>query len=133
MTSETQIRELLHRWATATRDGDDEAVLSNHASDVLIVDVLAPLQYQGAEAYRKSWEEWQPSSEGESLFELPDLAITAGEEVAFCSCLIQCGGTSPTGKKTRDWVRATFCLTKPDGKWMVRHQPISMPVSRKGD
>ncbi len=126
-SNETQIRELINDWAKATREGNNDEVLSNHASDVLIFDVLAPLQYESAEAYRKSWDEWQPSAEGESLFEIHDLNITAGDEVAFGHCLIECGS-----RPNVDWVRATFCLRHTDGKWLVTHQHISMPISRKG-
>jgi ketosteroid isomerase-like protein len=125
--NETEIRQLINDWAKATREGDNEAVLSDHASDVLIFDVLAPLQYKGADEYRKSWDEWQPSSNGESLFEVHELGITAGETVAFAHCLIECGGTPKT-----DWVRATFCLRQTDGRWAITHQHISMPMSRKG-
>lgn len=124
--NETQIRKLINRWAKATREGNNDAVLSNHASDVLIFDVLAPLQYEGAEAYRKSWDEWQPSNEGEGLFEIHDLNITAGETAAFGHCLIECGN-----RPNADWVRATFCLRKTDGEWMVTHQHISMPIGRR--
>ena len=127
VNDEIQIRKILNDWAKATREGNNDAVLSNHVSDVLIFDVLAPLQYKGADAYRKSWDEWQPTSEGESLFEIHELNITTGEMVAFCHGLIKCGGTP-----TVDWVRATFCLRKMDSKWMITHQHISMPVSRKG-
>jgi ketosteroid isomerase-like protein len=126
-TNEIQIRELINDWAKATREGDDDAVLSNHASDVLIFDVLAPLQYKGVLAYRKSWAEWRPTDEGEALFEIHELGITAGETVAFAHCLIECGK-----KPNSDWVRATFCLQKSDGKWMITHQHGSMPVGRKG-
>ncbi len=128
VTNEAQIRQQLDDWAKATREGDDDAVLSNHASDLLIFDVLAPLQYKGAETYRKSWDEWRPTDDvGEALFEIHELGITAGETVAFAHCLIECG------KKTNpDWVRTTFCLQKSDGKWMITHQHGSMPVSRKG-
>ena len=118
---------MINDWAKATREGDDDAVLSNHASELLIFDVLAPLQYKGAEAYRKSWDEWRPTDEGEALFELHELGITAGETIAFAHCLIECGK-----KPNSDWVRATFCLQKSDGKWMITHQHGSMPVSRKG-
>ena len=125
--NETQIREIINNWAKATREGNNHTVLSNHTTNVLIFDVLAPLQYKGAEAYRKSWDEWQPSNEGESLFEIHDLNITAGETVAFGYCLIECGD-----RPNVDWVRATFCLCQTEGKWMVTHQHISMPMSRKG-
>ena len=126
-TNEVQIRELINDWAKTTREGDDDAVLSNHAADVLIFDVLAPLQYKGSAVYRKSWDEWRPTDEGEALFEMHELGITAGETVAFAHCLIECGK-----KPNSDWVRTTFCLQKTDGKWMVTHQHGSMPVSRKG-
>lgn len=126
LTDEVQIRQLLNDWAKATREGDKDAVLSSHVSDPLIFDVLAPLQYKGAEAYRKSINEWWPTDEGEALFEMHELGITTGETVAFAHCLIECG------KKTNpDWVRATFCLQKSDGKWMITHQHGSMPISLK--
>lgn len=127
LTDEAQIRQLLDDWAKATREGNDEAVLHNHASDLLIFDVLAPIQYKGAEAYRKSWDEWRPTDDGEALFEMHELSITAGDTVAYAHCLIECGK-----KPNSDWVRATFCLQKCDGEWIITHQHVSMPVSRKG-
>jgi len=128
VTDETLIRDLLEKWATATRFGNNDEVLANHASDVTIFDVLPPMKYEGADAYRKSWDEWQPATEGPGLFEIHDLKITASHDVAFAHCFIQCGGTRPDGKTFEDWVRATFCLRKLEGKWLVTHQHISMPM-----
>ena len=126
ITDEAQIRQLLDDWVKATREGDKDAILSNHASDLLIFDVLAPLQYKGAEAYRKSLDEWWPTDDGEALFKMHELNITADDTVAFAHCLIECGK-----KPNPDWVRATFCLQKINGKWMVTHQHGSMPISLK--
>src|SRR5258708_27503363 len=92
---EQTVRQILARWAEMTRTGKQDQVLANHADDVLIYDVLPPMQYEGAEAYRRSWDEWQPESSGESQFELQDPKITAGEDIAFAHGLIQCGGTLP--------------------------------------
>jgi len=128
VTDEKLIQELLEKWATATRFGNNDEVLTNHASDVTIFDVLPPLKYEGADAYRRSWDEWQPTTEEPGLFELHELKITAGHDVAFAHGFIQCGGTRPDGKKFEDWVRATFCLRKLAGKWLVTHQHISMPM-----
>lgn len=126
VTDDAQIRQLLNDWAKATREGNKDAVLSNHASNLLIFDVLAPLQYKGAEAYRKSMDEWWPTDDGEALFEMHELGITTGETVAFAHCLIECGK-----KPNPDWVRTTFCLQKINGKWMITHQHGSMPISLK--
>ncbi len=132
MSDETQIRMLLQKWAQATRQGKNDEVLSNHASDALIFDVLPPLKYEGTDAYRKSWDQWQPSFEIPSLFEIHELIITAGRDVAFSHFLIQCGGALPNGKKVEDWVRATVCFRKEQGQWKVSHQHISMPMRGSG-
>lgn len=124
---EAQIRELLKHWARATQKGQQDEILVNHASDVLIYDVLPPMKYAGAAAYRQSWDEWQPDTQGEGQFTLQDLSITAGNDVSFAHCFIQCGGTLPDGKKFEDLVRATFCLQKTGGSWQVAHQHISKP------
>ena len=127
-TDQELVRELLLQWASATRKGLRNEVLSNHAEDALIFDVLPPMKYEGVEAYRRSWDDWQPDTRGEAAFELEDLAIVAGAEVAFAHGFIRCGGTLPSGKAFEDLVRATFCLRKTNGTWKVLHQHISKPL-----
>jgi ketosteroid isomerase-like protein len=105
--------------------------MENHAADVLIYDVLPPLKYLGAAAYRESWDDWQPDTRGEGQFELQDLLVTAGDRVALASGLIQCGGTLLGGQKFEDLVRATFCLEMQSDEWTVVHQHISKPYSPK--
>ena len=124
------IRTLLEDWTRATREGRQDDVLKNHSEVVLIYDVLPPLKYESAAAYRQSWDEWQPDAQGEMRFELEDLSVTAGAEVAFAHGLLQCGGSLPDGKTFRDTVRATFCLRKISGEWRVFHQHISKPYVR---
>jgi ketosteroid isomerase-like protein len=51
-----QVRDLLQQWAAATRKGQRDDVLANHLTDVFY-DVLAPMKYQGAAAYRQSWDD----------------------------------------------------------------------------
>lgn len=111
-TDEDQICKLLEQWAYTTRSGQRDEVLANHASDVVIFDVLPPLKYEGADAYRKSWDEWQPETVGPGLFDLHELKITAGSDVAFTHGFIQCGGAHTDGRTFEDWVRATFCLRR---------------------
>lgn len=131
-TDEEQVRLVLQRWAATTRKGQHDDVLANHSPDVLIYDVLAPMKYEGAAAYRQSWDEWQPATQGEGQFELEDLSVTAGADVAFAHCFIRCGGVLPNGKTFEDLVRATFCLRKVSGSWKVAHQHISKPIQVAG-
>lgn len=127
MNDKVEIQRLLEQWAHNTKIGEKDKILCNHAESVVIYDVLPPMKYESAESYRKSWDEWQPETTGESLFDLHDLKVIAGEDVAFAYGFIYCGGTLPDGKIFEDWVRATFCLEKQNGKWLITHQHISMP------
>lgn len=131
-TDEVQIRHLLQHWASATRKEHRDDVLANHLPDVLIYDVLAPMKYEGAASYQQSWDEWQPDTQGEGQFELQDLSVTVGGDVAFAHCFIKCGGVLTNGKTFEDLVRATFCLRKISGSWKVAHQHNSKPIQPSG-
>jgi ketosteroid isomerase-like protein len=124
---EDQVRDLLEQWARATREGRQAEVFENHASDVLIYDVLPPMKYEGAAAYRRSWDEWQPDTQGEGQFAFQDLSIICGTDVAFAHGFIQCGGTLLDGTAFEDLIRATFCLRKIGEAWKVVHQHMSKP------
>ena len=52
-----QVRQLLMQWARATREGRQDQVLEHHAPDVLIFDVLPPMKYESAAAYRRIWDD----------------------------------------------------------------------------
>ena len=126
--AEAQVRTVLEAWAEATRLGRLDDVLANHAPEARIFDVLPPLSHDGAEAYRRTWDDWQPETQGEAVFHLEGLSITAGEDVAFAHGFLCCGGTLADGRTFRDRVRATFCLARQQGAWRVLHQHISKPV-----
>ena len=130
ISDEAQIRSVLDDWAKATRENRTNDVLKNHASDLVIFDVLPPMKYESAEAYRRSWGDWQPETQSDGQFDLEDLSVTAGTDVGFAHCFIRCGGTTPDGRTFEDLVRATFCLQKKDGFWKVAHQHVSKPLQR---
>jgi ketosteroid isomerase-like protein len=127
-----KVHAVLEDWAKATRQNRTDDVLKNHAADLVIFDVLPPMKYESAAAYRQSWGDWQPEVESESKFDLENLSVITGGDVAFAHCFIRCGGTTPNGRSFEDLVRATFCLCKIDGAWKVSHQHISKPYERPG-
>ncbi len=126
-TDEAQIRKLMDDQAQAIRAKDSNRLMSNFAPDVLLFDLINPLQYTGSEAGRKRAEEWFSSFQGPIGYELRDLSITAGADVAFCHSLNGVNGTTTDGKKIEMWWRATVCFCKLDGKWMVTHEHSSVP------
>jgi ketosteroid isomerase-like protein len=129
-TAQEQVRQILERWALNTRKNLADDILTNHAPDVVIYDVLPPMKYEGTEAYRRSWGDWQPETQADGHFDLQNLCVVAGVDVAFAHCFIQCGGTFRNGKTFEDLVRATFCLRKTGGTWRIEHQHISKPFGQ---
>ena len=61
-----------------------------------------------------------------------DLAMTVGQDVAFCTSLDRMTGTKADGAKVDLWYRVTFGLRKIDGRWMIVHQHESVPFCMDG-
>jgi uncharacterized protein (TIGR02246 family) len=126
-TEESQIRKLIDDQVKAIRDKDSKALMSDFAPDVLLFDLINPLQYSGSDAARSRAEEWLSSFQGPIGYEIRDLSITAGDDVAFCHSLNGVSGMKTDGERIEMWWRATVCFQKIDGRWMVRHEHSSVP------
>jgi len=124
---EAQIRQLIDNWAKALRAKDINGLMSHYTPDILVFDLAPPLQYAGADAYRKNFDEWFTSFQGPVGYEIRDLSITTGDDAAFSHSLNRINGTRTNGEETDVWVRATVCFRKVDGKWRVTHEHVSVP------
>lgn len=129
---EDQIRQLVENWTTALRAKDIDGLMANYAPDILLFDLAPPLQYKGADAYRKSWEAWLPTIQGPLGFDRRELNVTAGDNVAFSHSLNRITAKRTDGTDTDVWVRATVCYRKLDGKWTVAHEHVSVPFYMDG-
>lgn len=130
-SDETQIRGLIDERVRAVHAKDLAAVVSHHAADVLSFDVLPPLRYRGSAAIRERAAEWFSAYEGPIRYEVRDLAVTAGADVAFCHYLYRVSGTMTGGGTVDMWVRATVCFRKMDGRWTITHAHQSVPFDAK--
>jgi uncharacterized protein (TIGR02246 family) len=127
MTGEAQIRKLIDDRARAIHDKDISGLIAHYAPDIVEFDAVNPLQYRGLDGPRKRSEEWFSAYDGPINYEVRDLNITAGNEVAFCHFLYRISGTMKNGSKVDMWLRATLGLRKIDGKWLVTHEHSSVP------
>jgi len=128
-TDEAVIQELILRWAAAVHSGDLDAVLADHAEDIVMFDVPPPNDgVLGIDAYRETWPpffEWQ--AQGAS-FEIVSLQVTAGAEVAFAHALLRCGSREELAADPDNRLRLTIGLRKQHDRWTVSHEHHSFPI-----
>jgi uncharacterized protein (TIGR02246 family) len=122
-TDETGIRTLIERWADAVHRGDMEAVLADHAEDIVMFDVPPPHDgVRGLDAYRDTWPpffEWQAKG---ASFEIVSLDVTAGDDVAYAFALLRCGTQQELAESPETRLRLTIGLRKEGGRWVVSHE-----------
>ena len=122
-SDETQIRTLIERWARAVHAGDLTAVLEGHATDIVMFDVPPPHDgVRGLDAYERTWPpffEWQAAG---ARFDLLELDVTAGADVAFAYALLWCGKEEARTATPERRLRLTFGLRKESGRWVVAHE-----------
>lgn len=125
---EADIRQRIDKLVEAIRAMDLEGAMSIYAADVVSFDVAPPLQHLGAEAKRKNWIDVFATYQRPLGYEVRDLTITLGDEVAFGHSLNRISGTLKNGNRTDVWVRATTCYRKIDGNWLITHDHVSVPL-----
>jgi uncharacterized protein (TIGR02246 family) len=126
--NEAAIRELVDAFVKAIRAKDMNGVMAVFAHDVVSFDLGPPLEHGGGEAFMKRWQELFDAYQSPIEYEVRDLSITAGDDVAFSHSLNRISGTMTNGQKTHRWLRWTAGYRKTNGKWLIVHEQVSVPV-----
>lgn len=77
---------------------------------------------RGIDAYRATWPPsfaWQASG---ASFDVVELDVTAGEDVAFAWALLRCGTRDQLAEQPDARLRLTLGLRKRDGRRLVTHE-----------
>lgn len=125
---EAVIRRRIDALVEAIRAMDLEGVKSIYASDIVSFDIVPPLQHVGAEAQWKNWADVFTAYEPPLGYEIRDLAIVVGGDVAFGHSLNRISGTLRNGQRSDYWLRWTPCFRKIDGRWLIVHHQASVPL-----
>lgn len=126
---EVEIRDLIVSWARAVRAKDLEGIVARHSPEILMFDLPPPLQSVGIDAYRKTWDLFFAWSVDPCVFDIAQMNIVAGTDVAFASALMRCSGTEKSGEQIELDFRLTVGLRKIGGRWTVVHEHHSIPAS----
>jgi ketosteroid isomerase-like protein len=130
-TDESRIRVLLEAWADAVRRHDLPAILAHHAPDMVMFDLPPPLQCKGIGAYKETWDLFFRYHKPGAAFDIQELTITAGRDVAFAFAIVRCGTYSSSNPADKDGFpfRLTVGLHKIDGDWRIVHEHHSEPAA----
>lgn len=130
MSAENDIRALVTRWVDGIRACDLDAVTAAHSDDIVMFDVPPPYEgIRGMAAYRQSWPPFFDFIRSGATFELFELNVEAGEDVAFAYALLRCGGEKEFAENPDTRLRLSMGLRRVDGRWIVVHEHHSFPVT----
>ncbi|HEX3913321.1 MAG TPA: nuclear transport factor 2 family protein [Steroidobacteraceae bacterium] len=129
-TQESRIKALLEAWADAVRRHDVPAILAHHAPDMVMFDLPPPLQCKGIDAYERTWELLFRYHQPGTAFDFRELAVTAGQDVAFAVAIMYCGPDSSANPADKEGFlfRLTVGLRRIDGDWRITHEHHSLPA-----
>lgn len=123
MDETERIRDQIRAWARAVHEGDLDTVVVDRTDDVVMFDVPPPHRgVRGGAAYRDVWPpffEWQRSG---AVFEVDELEVVAGEDVAYAFALLRCGTAEELERDPEQRLRLTLGLRREGDRWVVAHE-----------
>ena len=129
-TDEAQIRAVIEDWADALRNKEPTRALSHYASNLVHFSLAPPLlstasNPEGLNAWFATWK-------GPIGYEIRDLNILVGDDVAFSHSLNRMHGTKTDGAKADLSFRHTFGFQRIKGEWKIAHEHESVPFYMDG-
>ena len=98
---------------------------------MVMYDLPPPLECKGIEAYKQTWDLMFRYHKPGAAFDIEELHVTAGEDVAFAHAIMRCGPDSSCDPKDKDGFqfRLTVGLRRIEGEWRVAHEHHSVPAT----
>jgi len=128
-SNEAELRQRIETLAQAIRDKNVNEVMTHYTPDIVVYDLMPPLDVHSADSYRKNFERWFASMQGPIDYQIQDLRVSLSESHAFSHWVGHITGTRTSGETADYRVRATACFQKANGQWLVAHEHISMPAT----
>lgn len=125
--AERELREIINLWVTAVQNEDLEAIRRMHDPGVLMFDVPPPFLSRGLEDYMKTWTTFFAAAARPISFNLRDIEVVAGNEVAFATAIGNCVYIPPDEDPVKIEFRLTMGFRKLDSRWRIVHEHHSVP------
>ena len=124
---ETRIRQLITERDRAIGAKDVDGILAHYAEDVVLFDVKPPYRINGAESFRRVWEQCLPCFPDGFGIESRDVRIIVSGDVAVVHSLFRFTGLPADHPAALTWIRSTAVWQKSQGRWRILHDHLSVP------
>jgi ketosteroid isomerase-like protein len=127
---EASITALEHNFAEAVKAKNLDAMMANYSNseDLVVFDVIPPLQYTGWNAYKEDWKKVLAGCAGAPTMDIRELRVYGDMRFAFSHSIQHFACKDPKGKMLEMTMRATDGYANFDGKWLIVHEHLSVPV-----
>jgi ketosteroid isomerase-like protein len=127
--NEEKIRATIDARAKAIRSKNAQAVIACFTEDSVGFFLEPPLRQS---PHKEDLTGWFATWHGAIGYEICDLAITSGDDVAYCHSLSHLTGTRTDGEGTDVWYRETLCFRRIGDQWLITHIHESVPMYMDG-
>jgi PhnB protein len=132
-TAQEQVRALLHDRAAAITAKDAPRAVASYAPDVVSFILAPPLRYAGEDVCDPAGiRSWFDTWDGPIGYDIGELVIEAGDDVAFCHGLTHLTGMRTDGGREDLWFRSTVGLRRTTAGWQITHEHESTPFYMDG-
>lgn len=124
-----QIEALFQRYLKAFNAKDTNAIMALYSpTDLFVFDVVPPREFPSWDAYKKDFEGLFAAFPGPVENKLTDMSITTSGSMAYAHNIQTVQFTAKDGSRLTLVVRVSDVLRKVNGKWLIVHEHVSVPV-----
>ena len=125
-TAEAAVRELLDERTAAMREKNADRLAECHRPGAVVYDLAPPLRKVFDREAKRSWF---AGHDGPMDYELTDVTVTAGGDVAVAYGLARMADAAGGFEL---WFRTTLVLREVGGRWLIEHEHESTPFHMDG-
>lgn len=120
---DAEVRTLIEQWVAAVASCDHDGVCAHHGDDIVMFDVPPPeAGARGSAAYAATWPPFFEWLRNGARFELLELHVETGMDVAFAWALLRCGTDDDLRSDPDRRLRLTLGLHRRAGSWEILHE-----------
>jgi ketosteroid isomerase-like protein len=128
-----EIRAILDDYARKGSALDVEGALAHFSADIVSFDCPPPLLTHGIEPLRQSWQhDVVEMFKAPITYENEDVDIKVSGDLAVARSLMRFRGQTHDGNEMKSILRCTNVFERRDGRWLIVHAHVSVPIGYDG-